>query len=160
MALFLAGSALSATAQDMPQLIAWRAVQGLGAGALEGLSFILVADLYAGRRSAALQGLLAGLMGFSFIAGPLAGGLITDHLGWRWVFLVNLPIGIAALAVVATVLPASIGRREDRRTPLDLKGIALLTGVVGLVLVGLGERTHGDAAGALPGWAEPRTGGL
>ena len=82
----------------MTQLIAWRGLQGLGAGALEGLSFILVADLYAGRRSAALQGMLAGLMGLSFIAGPLVGGFLADHVGWRWVFLVNLPIGIAAMA--------------------------------------------------------------
>ena len=98
MVLFLAGSALSASAQDMTQLIAWRGLQGLGAGALEGLSFILVADLYAGRRSAALQGMLAGLMGLSFIAGPLVGGFLADHVGWRWAFLVNLPIGAAALA--------------------------------------------------------------
>src|SRR4051812_27734708 len=130
MALFLAGSALSASAGSMEQLIAWRALQGLGAGALEGLSFILVADLYAGRRNAALQGMLAGLMGLSFIAGPLVGGFLADHAGWRWVFLVNLPIGIAAMAVVATVLPASIGRREERGAPLDLRGIALLTGSV------------------------------
>ncbi len=61
-------------------------------------------------------------MGVSFIAGPLIGGFIADSIGWRWVFLVNLPIGIAALAVVATVLPASVGRSEDRRAPLDLAG--------------------------------------
>ena len=91
--------------------------------------FILVADLYAGRRSAALQGVLAGLMGISFIAGPLVGGLIADSVGWRWAFLVNLPIGAAALAVVAIVLPASIGRREGRAARLDLAGIALLTAV-------------------------------
>src|SRR5215217_748673 len=78
MGLFLVGSAFSAAAQDMPQLIASRAFQGLGAGALEGLSFILVADLFAGRRSAALQGMLAGLMGVSFIAGPLLGGFLAD----------------------------------------------------------------------------------
>ena len=77
----------------MEQLIAFRALQGLGAGALEGLTFILVADLYAGRRNAALQGTLAGLMGISFIAGPLVGGFLADEVGWRWVFLVNLPIG-------------------------------------------------------------------
>src|SRR3954466_11649770 len=140
MVLFLAGSALSASAGDMEQLIAFRALQGLGAGALEGLSFILVADLFAGRRSAALQGALAGLMGISFIAGPLVGGFLTDHVGWRSVFTVNLPIGAAALAVVATVLPASVGRSERRGTPLDLTGIALLTGGVGLLLVGLSER--------------------
>ena len=138
--LFLTGSALAATAQNMEQLIAWRALQGLGAGALEGLSFILVADLYAGRRSAALQGALAGLMGVAFIAGPLVGGFLTDHVGWRSVFTVNLPIGVAALAIVATVLPASVGRSERRGTPLDLTGIALLTLGVGLLLVGLNQR--------------------
>lgn len=140
MVIFLLGSGLSAAAQSMEQLVAFRALQGLGAGALEGLTFILVADLYQGKRSAALQGALAGLMGVSFIAGPLLGGFIADGIGWRWVFLVNLPIGLAALAVVATVLPASIGRSEDRRMPLDLKGIALLTLAIGLVLIGLGER--------------------
>jgi len=149
MTLFLAGSALCAAAHSMEQLVAFRALQGLGAGALEGLSFILVADLYAGRRNAALQGVLAALMGVSFIAGPLVGGFLADTAGWRWVFLVNLPIGLAALAIVATVLPASIGRREDRRSPLDLAGIALLTVSIGLILVGLSERVGGLlAAGA------------
>jgi len=154
MGLFLAGSALAGTAQDMEQLIAWRALQGLGAGALESLSFILVADLYGGRRNAALQGLLAGLMGLSFIAGPLIGGFLTDHLDWRACFLVNLPIGLAAMAIVWRVLPASVGRSEGRGVPLDLAGIALLTVGVGLLLVGLNERGHGGAA-----WTEPRTGG-
>jgi EmrB/QacA subfamily drug resistance transporter len=151
MAIFLLGSGLSAAAQSMEQLVAFRAVQGLGAGALEGLSFILVADLYAGRRNAALQGALAGLMGVSFIAGPLLGGYIADGIGWRWVFLVNLPIGLVALAVVARVLPAGIGRSENRRMPLDLKGIALLTLAIGLVLVGLSERAWElVAAGLVP----------
>ena len=149
MGLFLLGSGLAAAAQNMEQLIGYRALQGLGAGALEGLSFILVADLFAGRRSAALQGALAGLMGISFILGPLVGGFLTDHVGWRSVFTVNLPIGAAALAVVATVLPASIGRSERRGTPLDLTGIALLTGGVGLLLVGLNERHLALIAGGL-----------
>ena len=140
MVIFLLGSALSAAAQSMEQLVAFRGVQGLGAGALEGLTFILVADLYAGKRNAALQGAMAGLMGVSFILGPLLGGFIADGIGWRWVFLVNLPIGLVALAVVACVLPASIGRSEDRRMKLDLKGIALLTLAIGLVLIGLSER--------------------
>jgi EmrB/QacA subfamily drug resistance transporter len=160
MALFLAGSALAATAQDMWQLIGWRGLQGLGAGALEGLSFILVADLFAGRRNAALQGALAGLMGLSFLVGPLIGGFLTDHAGWRSVFLVNLPIGTAALAIVAAVLPASVGRTERRKAPVDVAGIALLTLTVGLVLVGLNERSHAAADGTLPGWLEPGTGGL
>jgi MFS family permease len=138
--IFLLGSGLSAAAQSMEQLVAFRGVQGLGAGALEGLTFILVADLYAGKRNAALQGAMAGLMGVSFILGPLLGGFIADGIGWRWVFLVNLPIGLVALAVVASVLPASIGRSEDRTMKLDLKGIALLTLAIGLVLIGLSER--------------------
>src|SRR4051794_4964326 len=153
MVLFLAGSVLSASAQSMGQLVAWRGLQGLGAGALEGLSFILVADLYAGRRNAALQGLLAGMMGFSFIAGPLVGGFLADHVGWRWVFLVNLPIGAAALAIVALVLPASVGRQEQRRAPIDFAGIALLTAAIAFVLVGLNEHAH-------PSWADWRTSGL
>ena len=99
-----------------------------------------------GNRSAALQGAMAGLMGVSFIVGPLIGGFIADSVGWRWVFLVNLPIGLAALAVVATVLPALIGRSEDRGAPLDLAGIALLTLAIGLVLIGLSER---EVAGSL-----------
>ena len=138
--LFLAGSALSASAQGMGQFIAWRAVQGLGAGALEGLPFILVADLYAGRRSASLQAALAGLMGFAFILGPLLGGVITDGPGWRWAFLVNVPIGLAALVVVARFLPPSLGRYEGREVPVDVAGIVLLTAGVGLVLVGLDQR--------------------
>lgn len=160
MTIFLLGSTCAGAAGTMGQLIAARAVQGLGAGALEALPFILVADLYGGRRSAALQGALAGLMGVSFIAGPLVGGFLTDHVGWRSVFYVNLPIGLAALAAVAAVLPAGIGRSEQRGTRLDLAGIALLTAGVGLLLIGLGERGHAVAGGGLPGWTEPRTGGL
>jgi MFS family permease len=160
MALFLLGSAPSACAQDMAQLIACRAVQGLGAGALEGLSFILVADLFAGRRSAALQGLLAGLMALSFIAGPRVGGFFAHHAGWRWAFLFNLPIGLAAIAVVATILPRSVGRSEQGAARLDVAGIALLTGAVGLLLVGLSEHSRAAGDGALLAWTEPRTGGL
>ncbi|WP_051223720.1 MFS transporter [Conexibacter woesei] len=161
MSLFLVGSALAALAPSMGWLVAARAVQGGGAGALESLSFILVADLYAGRRNAALQGAMAGMMGFAFIAGPLIGGFLTDHVDWRACFTVNLPIGAAALVAVARVLPGDIGKSEARGVPLDLAGIALLTGAVGLLLVGLNEKTHGSGAtDALPGWTEPRTGGL
>ena len=122
MVLFLPAPALAATAQNMEQLIAYRALQGLGAGALEGLSFILVADLFAGRRTAALQGALAGLMGVSFIAGPLVGRL--PHRPRRLALGLHRqpPDRAAALAVVATVLPASVGPQRAQGTPLDLAG--------------------------------------
>jgi EmrB/QacA subfamily drug resistance transporter len=160
MALFLAGSALAAVTPTMGWLVGARALQGTGAGALESLSFILIADLYGGRRNAALQGAMAGMMGVAFIAGPLVGGFLTDHVGWRSCFTVNLPIGLAAMAGVAAFLPASIGRTERRDTPLDLAGIALLSAAIGLLLVGVNEKTHAMASGALPGWGQLRTGGL
>jgi hypothetical protein len=124
------------------------------------LSFILIADLYGGRRNAALQGAMAGMMGIALIAGPLVGGFLTDHVGWRACFTVNLPIGLVAMAGVATLLPASVGRSERRDVPLDLAGIALLTASVSLSLVGLSEKAHADAAGALPSWTAWQTGGL
>lgn len=151
MSVFLGGSALCAVAPSMNALIAARGVQGLGAGALEALPFILVADLFRGRRSAGLQGALAGLMGVAFLLGPPIGGLLTDHVGWRAVFLVNLPVGLVALAVVARVLPASLGRSEDRGLGVDARGIVLLTAAVGLLLLGASglapddPRTHGHA---------------
>src|SRR3954452_6544798 len=123
---FLVGSALAASAQGMGQFIAERAVQGLGGGALEGLPFIPVADLYAGRRSASLQAALAGLMGLAFILGPLLGGVLTDGPGWRWSCLVSVPIGLAALAVVARFLPRSLGPSEGREGPVDVARMALL----------------------------------
>jgi EmrB/QacA subfamily drug resistance transporter len=153
MVLFLAGSALSALSQNMGELIGFRALQGTGAGALEGLSFILVTDLFQGRRSAAFQGAMAGLMAVSFIAGPLIGGFLTDHVDWRACFAVNLPIGIAALIVVARNLPASIGRHEGRAAPLDLAGIATLTVAVGVLLVGLQHRDLWPIAAGIAGLA-------
>jgi EmrB/QacA subfamily drug resistance transporter len=161
MSLFLAGSALCGVASSMEWLVGARALQGVGAGALESLSFILIADLYAGRRSAALQGAMAGMMGFALLAGPLIGGLLTDHVGWRACFTVNLPIGAVALVAVARLLPREVGRSEGRETPLDLRGIALLTAAASLLLIGLNERTHADAAtGDLPAWTAWNVGGL
>src|ERR1700712_2121875 len=161
MALFLVGSALAGLAPSMEWLVGARAVQGAGAGALESLSFILIADLYGGRRNAALQGAMAGMMGIALIAGPLVGGALTDHVGWRACFTVNLPIGLVAMIGIWRLLPAAVGRSERRDVPLDLAGIGLLTASVGTLLVGLNEKTHPDAgSGVLPAWSEPRTGGL
>ncbi|MFE6814506.1 MFS transporter [Streptomyces sp. NPDC057675] len=144
MLIFLAGSAACAGAQSMGQLIAFRAVQGLGAGALEGLSFLLVSDLHTGQRRSSAQGAMAGLMALSFLGGPLVGGFLTDTVGWRSTFLVNLPIGIAALCVILRVLPAELGRNESRRIPLDLLGISVLVLAVGSILQGLDSSTRSE----------------
>lgn len=154
MSLFVLGSALCALAGSMAQLAAFRGVQGAGAAALEALTFTLVAELSGPKRSGAAQAALAAIMAFSFIAGPLVGGLLTDHIGWRWVFLVNVPIGVAAMAAVAAVLPAHLGRSEAGGNPIDFAGIAVLTASVGAILVGLNRHA------VVGSWLEAQTGGL
>ncbi|WP_205473682.1 MFS transporter [Nocardioides sp. SYSU D00038] len=154
MVLFVAGSTTCALAPSMVQLVAGRAVQGAGAAALEALTFLLLTELNRGRSSAAAQGALAAVMAVSFVLGPLLGGLLTDHVGWRWAFWVNVPVGLAALVVVRAVLPAEVGRTEGRETPVDVLGITVLVLAIGVLLVGLGW--HRDVGT----WTDPRTGGL
>ncbi|MGW4469891.1 MDR family MFS transporter [Nonomuraea sp. NPDC004354] len=134
---FLAGSALCGLAQDMPQLIAFRALQGLGAGALLPLSLALIIDLFPPERSARVQGAVGGVMALSYLAGPFLGGLFTDHASWRWAFYVNLPIGIALVAIIAWRLPYLKGTGGGRP---DYLGIAVFTVAISALLVGLTEK--------------------
>jgi MFS family permease len=99
-AFFLVGSALSGASQSITQLIVFRAVQGLGAGALIPLSMTINGDIYTLRERTRMQGLFSGVWGLASILGPLAGGFITDHISWRWVFYINIPFGLAAAVVV------------------------------------------------------------
>ncbi|MFG2927541.1 DHA2 family efflux MFS transporter permease subunit [Streptomyces achromogenes] len=105
--IFLIGSALCGMAQDMPQLIAFRALQGLGGGGLMVLSMAIVGDLVPPRERGRYQGLFGAVFGATSVLGPLLGGLLTEHLSWRWVFYVNLPVGVVALAVIAVALRLS-----------------------------------------------------
>ena len=107
---FLIGSWLSGFSQNMTELIVFRTVQGLGAGAIFPISLAVIGDLFSARERGRYQGLFGAVFGLSFIVGPFVGGWLTDNASWRWVFYVNLPVGIAAVAVIAVVLPYRRGR--------------------------------------------------
>ncbi|MET8270504.1 MDR family MFS transporter [Streptomyces sp. NPDC005096] len=132
--LFLIGSVLSGMAQDMGQLIGFRAIQGLGAGGLMVGVMAIIGDLVPPRERGKYQGLMAGVMAIAMIGGPLVGGTITDHLGWRWSFYINLPLGAVALAMVTVVL--HLPNKERTKAKVDYLGAGLLTlGITAIVLV-------------------------
>jgi EmrB/QacA subfamily drug resistance transporter len=131
LATFLAGSALSGAAQDMGQLIAFRMVQGLGAGSLMTLGYTIIGEIFGLERRAKLQGFLSGVWGVASMVGPPVGGLLTDHASWRWVFYMNLPFGAVAMALVATALRTEA--RPARRPAIDWRGVLCFT--AGIVLV-------------------------
>ncbi|CAM5285797.1 MDR family MFS transporter [Streptomyces griseorubiginosus] len=149
--IFLIGSALCGMAQDMPQLIAFRALQGLGGGGLMVLSMAIVGDLVPPRERGRYQGLFGAVFGATSVLGPLLGGLFTEHLSWRWVFYVNLPVGVVALAVIAVVL--RIPRRSAKHV-IDYLGTFLIAAVATcLVLVA-------SLGGTTWGWGSPQIVGL
>ncbi|MFI6204859.1 DHA2 family efflux MFS transporter permease subunit [Streptomyces sp. NPDC051041] len=149
--IFLAGSALCGMARNMPELIAFRAVQGLGGGGLMVLSMAIVGDLVPPRDRGRYQGLFGAVFGATSVLGPLLGGLFTEHLSWRWVFYVNLPVGIVALAVIAAVL--HIPRRATKHV-IDYLGTFLIASVATcLVLVA-------SLGGTTWGWGSPQIIGL
>jgi EmrB/QacA subfamily drug resistance transporter len=149
--IFLIGSALCGAAQDMSQLIAFRALQGLGGGGLMVLSMAIVGDLVSPRERGRYQGLFGAVFGATSVLGPLLGGLFTEHLSWRWVFYVNLPIGVVALAVIATALRIP---RKSTRHVIDYLGTFLIASVATcLVLVASLGGTTWD-------WGSPQIIGL
>jgi EmrB/QacA subfamily drug resistance transporter len=130
--LFGIGSVLSGLAGGMVQLIAFRALQGLGAGGLMPLAQAVVADLFEPRDRGRYQGFIGGMWALAAVAGPILGGTLTDHASWRWIFFINVPLCVLALAVVIRTLPPARERREHR---FDLLGAALLSAAVTGVLL-------------------------
>jgi EmrB/QacA subfamily drug resistance transporter len=131
--IFLAGSALSGMSQNMGELIGFRALQGLGAGGLIVGVMAIIGDLVPPRERGRYQGFMASVMAVAMVAGPLAGGYITDHLSWRWAFYVNLPLGAVALLLLAFRLHLPKYRTEHR---IDWAGAGTLAlGITALVLI-------------------------
>lgn len=134
-AVFLGGSFASGAAQTMLQLVIFRGVQGIGGGMLFATAFAVVGDLYAPLERGRIQGLFAAMFGFSSVIGPSLGGWITESASWRWVFYVNVPVGIIAFATVWFGMPWV--RPSGRRAKLDLPGAALLIGTLVPLLLAL-----------------------
>jgi EmrB/QacA subfamily drug resistance transporter len=146
LALFVGGSALCGLSSSMAELIAFRTVQGLGAGAVQPISFTIAGDIFEPRQRARMQGLFSGVWGVSAIVGPALGGIITSTVGWPWVFEINIPVGLLAGVIIWRVFHERFERRPHR---LDWTGGILLTAGIVALLVAVSE------GGQLFGWTSP-----
>jgi EmrB/QacA subfamily drug resistance transporter len=126
MILFLAGSFLSGHSADMTELIVFRALQGLGAGGLIPLAFIIIGDLFSFQQRARMQGLFSGVWGVSSVIGPLLGGFLVDQISWHWVFYVNIAPGLLSALLVALAWRERPVQRPASAIPIDFAGTALL----------------------------------
>jgi len=148
---FLIGSALSGLSQTMEQLIIFRGLQGLGAGALFPISLAVIGDLFSPRERGRYQGLFGAVFGISALIGPALGGFLTDNFSWHWVFYVNIPIGLVALAIIWRLLP--MFRPQGVTRSVDYLGVAVFTGALVPILIGLTNKQTLD-------WTDPWVGGL
>ena len=144
--IFLIGSALSGLSQNMVQLIGFRALQGVGGGGLFAIALSIIGDVIPPRERGRYQGYFGAVFGVSSVAGPLLGGWLTDGPGWRWIFYINLPVGLAALVVTSMVLRMPVIRRQHK---IDYLGAATIVGAVTCLLLYL------DWRGNDYGWTDP-----
>lgn len=156
MALFVIGSALCGLASDMVQLIIFRGIQGLGAGALMPIAMTIIGDVFPIEKRGRMQGVLGAVFGISSIAGPAVGGFITEHLDWHWVFFVNLPFGLLAAIILAFALKEKKG---DRVPVIDWSGAFVLTAAVVFLLLITVLGGNGEAPGTYS-WTSPQIIGL
>jgi EmrB/QacA subfamily drug resistance transporter len=133
--LFLIGSVLSGLSQTMWELIAFRGLQGLGAGALFPISLAVIGDLFTPIERGKYQGLFGAVFGVAFLVGPFLGGVLTDNLSWHWIFFVNVPVGLVSLYLIGRLLP--MVHPKDARLTLDVGGVITFVGAVVPVLVAL-----------------------
>ncbi|WP_175769905.1 MDR family MFS transporter [Burkholderia anthina] len=145
--LFLAGSALCGIAQDMTQLIVLRALQGLGGGGLMVVTMAAIGDLVPPDRRARYQGMFGGVYGLATIIGPLLGGFLVEHLSWRWIFTINLPLGFLALAVIGIAFRPHTAHVKHR---IDYMGAAFLATALTCVILFTSE------GGSLLPWSSPQ----
>jgi EmrB/QacA subfamily drug resistance transporter len=142
--IFLVGSALCGLSQSMTELVAFRALQGLGGGGLIVVTVAVVGDVVSPRDRGRYQGYFGAVFGVSTVIGPLLGGTLVDQVSWRWIFYVNLPIGLLALAVIAAVLRA---RRTEAKPRVDYLAALIAAGLAAVVLyTSLGGTTYGWGA--------------
>ncbi len=149
--LFLLGSLLCGLSQEMWQLIAFRGLQGLGAGAIFPISLAIIGDLFSPRERGRYQGLFGAMFAVASIIGPALGGFITDSISWHWVFFVNLPLGLVALFVLWRLLPAV--RHPEAVRSIDYWGAAVFAAAIVPFLIGLTNKQTGE-------WTDPLVGGL
>jgi EmrB/QacA subfamily drug resistance transporter len=135
-ALFLIGSGLSGAAHSMTQLVAFRALQGVGAGALMPLGMTILADLYSIVERPRVQALFSSVWGLASVIGPPVGGFVTEHVSWRWVFYFNIPFGLPAAVIIGLALREP---RREGRPVIDYAGAALLTATMTCLLLALAE---------------------
>jgi EmrB/QacA subfamily drug resistance transporter len=148
---FLFGSLLCAISGQMWQFILFRGIQGLGAGALFPVSLAIIGDIFAPSERGKYQGFFGAMFGISSLIGPAIGGILTDTVGWHWIFLVNIPLGLVVLVVIWRTLPTRIESGVERT--IDYLGASVFVAALVPILIGLTNKQFGE-------WSDPEVGGL
>ncbi|HLO36651.1 MAG TPA: MDR family MFS transporter, partial [Candidatus Deferrimicrobium sp.] len=157
--IFLVGSALSGLSQNMTQLIAFRGLQGIGAGSLFPVALAVIGDLFTPAERGKYQGLFGAVFGIAFVVGPLVGGFLTENISWHWIFFVNVPIGLISLYFIWRLLPTVKTARATRN--FDILGGLIFTVAISFLLIGLTQKGQLNATThALNDWTDPTVGGF